>query len=231
MANVPVAMTLFCTDGTEIPLYVASVAEGTETALLTSTQSNFTVSASAVGTAFAGKTIYASTPALATNGFAYAYLLRAGQIINVFPVGVAGAVSESKIGLCSSVSLIAGDQVRVMTNAAADRECSLAVYTNRGRYHVFAITPTTGATNQLVSILTGNGIGDTLQGENIIKAYCTSVDGVKLAPSGMGVYVVDDKNSIVGAVAATNPASAQSLIDNVNIPINLNYQAQAITSA
>jgi len=231
MANVPVAMTLFCSDGTEIPLYVASTAEGTESNLTTSTQSNFTVSASAVGTAFAGKTIVASTPALATNGFAYAYLLRAGQIINIFPVGVAGAVSESKMQLCSSTRLIAGDQVRVMTNTAADRECSLAVYTNKGRYHIFAVTPSGAATNELVSILTGNGIGSTLQGENLVKAYCTSVDGVKLAPSGMGVYVVDDKNSIVGAMAATNPASAQMFIDKVNVPINLNYQAQAITAS
>jgi len=231
MANVPVAMTLFCSDGTEIPLYVASVAEGTESNLTTSTQSNFTVSASAVGTAFAGKSIVASTPALATNGFAYAYLLRAGQIINVFPVGVAGAVSESRMELCSATTLIAGDQVRVMTNTAADRECALSVYTNKGRYHIFAITPSTGATNQLVSILTGNGIGTTLQGENLIKCLCTSVDGIKLAPSGMGVYVVDDKNSIVGAMVATAPASAQSFYDTVNIPINLNYQAQAITSA
>ena len=231
MANVPVAMTLFCSDGTEIPLYIASVAEGTESNLTTSTQSNFTVSASAVGTAFAGKSIVASTPALATNGFAYAYLLRAGQIINVFPVGVAGAVSESRMELCSATTLIAGDQVRVMTNTAADRECALSVYTNKGRYHIFAITPSTGATNQLVSILTGNGIGTTLQGENLIKCLCTSVDGIKLAPSGMGVYVVDDKNSIVGAMVATAPASAQSFYDTVNIPINLNYQAQAITSA
>jgi hypothetical protein len=175
MANVAVAGTLFCSDGSEIPLYVASVAEGTETNLTTSTQSNFTVSASAVGTAFAGKTI--------------------------------------------------------MANTAADRECALSVYTNRGRYHIFAVTPSSGATNQLVSILTGNGIGETLQGENLIKCLCTSVDGIKLAPSGMGVYVVDDKNSIVGAMVATNPASAQSMFDMVNIPINLNFQAQAITSS
>ena len=231
MANVAVAGTLFCSDGTEIPLYVASVAEGTETNLTTSTQSNFTVSASAVGTAFAGKTIVASTPMIAPNGFAYAYLLRAGQIINVFPVGVAGAISESKIQLCSSTTLIAGDQVRVMANTAADRECALSVYTNRGRYHIFAVTPSSGATNQLVSILTGNGIGETLQGENLVKCLATSVDGIKLAPSGMGVYVVDDKNSIVGAMVATNPASAQSMFDVVNIPINLNFQAQAITSS
>ena len=59
MANTAVSGTLFCSDGTEIPLYLAAVAEGTETSLTTSTQSNFTVSASAVGTAFAGKTVVA----------------------------------------------------------------------------------------------------------------------------------------------------------------------------
>ena len=209
MANVPVAGTLFCSDGTEIPLYVASVAEGTETNLTTSTQSNFTVSAAAVGTAFAGKTVTHCSPISATNGFAYAYILRAGQIINILPVGVAGACGESKVQLCSSTQLIAGDQVRVMTNTAADRECALAVYTNRGQYHIFAVTPSGAAVNELVSILTGNGIGDTLQGQNITKAYC----------------------SIVGAVVATKPSVQQPMIDMVNIPIGLNFQAQAITSA
>ena len=66
---------------------------------------------------------------------------------------------------------------------------------------------------------------------SLVKCLATSVDGIKLAPSGMGVYVVDDKNSIVGAMVATNPASAQSMFDVVNIPINLNFQAQAITSS
>lgn len=235
MANTAVTGTLFCSDGTEIPLLGAAIAEGTENNLLTSTQSNFTVSASAVGTAYAGKTVVASSPIMGDGDgnttASYAYILRAGQIINILPVGLAGIVTTSKMALCSSTRLIAGDQVRVMMNAVADRECALSVYTNRGRYHVFSVTPSGAATNELVSILTNQGIGNTLQGETIVKAFATSVDRIKLAPSGGGVYVVDDKNNIVGAVLAVAPTTQQPTINPCNIPINLNFQAQAITSA
>ena len=145
MANTAVSGTLFCSDGTEIPLYVAAIAEGTESNLLTSTQSNFTVSAAAVGTAYAGKTVVASSPIMGDGDgnttASYAYILRAGTIINILPVGLSGIVDMSRIGLCSSTTLMAGDQVRVMMNASSDRECALSVYTNRGECHIFAVTP------------------------------------------------------------------------------------------
>ena len=154
-----------------------------------------------------------------------------GTIINIFPVGVFGAVSESRIELCSAVQLQAGDSVEVMTLQAASRLNCFAVYTNRGNYHVFAIT-SSGSAQEAVSVLTNRGIGETLQGQTVIKAYCTAnADGVLLAPSGGGVYVLDDKNSIVGAVVATKPSAVQSMLDKCNIPIALNYQAQFITSA
>ena len=235
MANTAVSGTLFCSDGSEIPLFVAAIAEGTESNLTTSVTNNFTVSASAVGTAFAGKSVVASSPIMGDgDGYTtapYAYLLRAGTIISILPVGLAGIVHESKVPLPRSVRLMAGDQVRVMMNAVSDRECAMAVYTNTGESHIFAVTASGAATNQLVSILTGNGIGETLQGQRLTMAYATSVDRVKLAPSGMGVYVVDDKNNIVGSVLAVAPTTQQPMINPCNIPINLNYQAQAITSS
>ena len=235
MANTAVSGTLFCSDGTEIPLYVAAVAEGTETSLTTSTQSNFTVSASAVGTAFAGKTVVASSPIMGDGDgnttATYAYILRAGTILSILPVGLAGIIDMSRMSLPKSVQLRAGDQVRVMMNTSTDREIALSVYTNRGDCHIFAVTPSGAATNELVSILTGNGIGETLQGQTLVTAFATSIDRVKLAPSGMGVYVVDDKNNIVGSVVATAPSTQQVRFNQCSIPIGLNFQAQAITSS
>jgi hypothetical protein len=235
MANTAVSGTLFCSDGTEIPLYLAAVAEGTETSLTTSTQSNFTVSASAVGTAFAGKTVVASSPIMGDGDgnttASYAYILRAGTILSILPVGLAGIIDMSRMSLPKAVQLQAGDQVRVMMNTSSDREIALSVYTNRGDCHIFAVTPSGGATNELVSILTGNGIGETLQGQTLITAFATSIDRVKLAPSGMGVYVVDDKNNIVGSVVATAPSTQQVRFNQCSIPIGLNFQAQAITSS
>jgi len=116
-------------------------------------------------------------------------------------------------------------------NTSADRELSFACYTNRGRYHIFAVTPTGAAVNELVSILTGQGIGNVFQGQNVMKAYVTGNDSVKLAPSGGGVYVVDDRNAVVGAVQATRCITGNTEFTMVNIPIGLNFQAQGITSA
>ena len=235
MANTAVSGTLFCADGTEIPLLNSAMAEGTESNLLTSTQSNFTVSAVAVGTAYAGKTVVASSPIMGDGDgnttASYAYILRAGTILSILPVGLAGIVDASRMSLPKSVRLQAGDQVRVMMNTSSDRECALSVYTNRGECHIFAVTPSGAATNELVSILTGNGIGETLQGQNLITAFATSIDRVKLAPSGMGVYVVDDKNNIVGSIVATAPSTQQVRFNQCNIPIGLNFQAQCITSS
>jgi len=235
MANTAVTGTLFCSDGTEIPLFMSAVAEGTETSLTTSTQNNFTVTASAVGTAYPGKVVVASTPIMGdgdgSTAASYAYILRAGEIINILPVGLTGCSTMSRVALCSSTTLQAGDQVRVMMNTAADREISLACYTSQNRYHIFAATPSGAATNELVSILTGQGIGNVFQGQTVVKAYCTGNDSVKLAPSGGGVYVVDDKNSIVGGIPALRCIVGSTEFVMTNMPIGLNFQAQAITSA
>jgi len=223
---------MLCSDGTKIPLYRSDILEGTAEVLQTSTQSNFTISATAIGTAYPGKTIVAQLgPIQCKNGAAYAYLLRAGQIIQCYAVGVNGTASEAVIPTCSGVMLQAGDEVYVLASAAANRTAAISVYTNRGLYHIFSVLPTGGATNTLTSILTSNGIGDTLQSQVVTKAMVTSVDGILLAPSGNGVYVLDDKNNIVGGVTATNPIKAPTAWAAVSIPIGLNYAAQAISSA
>jgi len=232
MVDVACSGTMLCSDGTKIPLYRTDILQGTEEVLQTSTQSNFTISATSIGTAYPGKTItHQMGPIQSPNGAAYAYLLRAGQIIQCYVVGVSGVASDAKIPTCSPVTLRAGDEVRVLTSAAATRTASFSVYTNKGLYHIFTVTPESGAVNTLVSILTSNGIGDTLQGQNLIKTMTTSVDGILLAPSGNGVYVLDDKNNVVGSSTAANPIKVQPMWAAVNVPIGLNYAAQAISSA
>ena len=223
---------MLCTDGTKIPLYRTDLLEGTAEVLETSTQSNFTISATAIGTAYPGKTINAQLgPIQCKNGAGFAYLLRAGQIIQCYLVGVNGVASDVVIPTCTPVTIQAGDEVYVMSQSAALRATAMSVYTNRGVYHIFNGTTSGGDTTTLTSILTSNGIGDTLQGQTIVKAVATCVDGILAAPSGNGGYVLDDKNHIVGAVTATNPIKAPCSWGNVSIPIGLNYAAQIITSA
>ena len=231
MANVKTYGVLFCSDGTEIPLLNASTAEGSFVNLQTSTINNYTVTASDVGTAYPNKTIVASTPIQAENGAAAAYLLRAGQIINVLPVAKAGIVNNSKVNLCSGTSLQAGDKIMMMPLAAATRTCSFAVYTNKGQYHIFQGTPSGSGDTDLISILTSNSIGDTLQGQTIVKSYSTSIDGAKLSSSAGGVLVLSDKNEIVGAQVSSSPLLAQSEFMHCSIPIGLNFVARVTTTS
>ena len=215
---------LVCSDGTNIPLK-AELAEGTETNLTTDTA--YTVTAQNVGDYGLGKTV---TSALVTsdNGIAYAYILRQGLVAALIPVGVKGAAWQAS-PLCAPFRLQAGDIVRVMNNTAADREAALSYYTASGISRIAVVTPTGGATNELVDLQTGNSIGDTIQGQTIIKAFCTSVDGAKIETQG--AYVVNAKGNVVGSIPMVSPIVTQAIFQDCRIPVNLNFKAQFLSNA
>jgi hypothetical protein len=224
MATNTVNGILVATDGTNIPLK-AEIAEGTETDLTTDT--TYTVSAQNIGDYAPGKTI---TSGLVTcdNGVAYAYILRQGLVAAIVPVANKG-VSAFTPALCAPITLQAGDKLRVMNNTAADREAALSVYTASGTSRIFVVTPTGAATNELVDLQTSNSIGDTLQGQTIVKAFFTSVDGAKIETPG--AVVVDALGNVVGSVSTSDPAKYQALFSSCSIPVNLNFKAQFLTNA
>ena len=173
MATNTVTGNLVCSDGTNIPLKLDTV-EGTETSLTTDTA--YTVAAQNVGDFAPGKTVIAGLVSC-DNGVGYCYILSQGLVAAIVPWSVKGAVTNGGPRLCQPYTLKAGDIVKVMNNTAADREGAMAVYTARGVSRIFHVTPTGGATNELVDLQTGNSIGDTLQGDSIVKWVGTSVDG------------------------------------------------------
>lgn len=225
MANVNVSGFLMCSDGTNIPLS-ATLAEGTESNLTVNT--TYGVSASNIGDFAPGKVVISGT-IQAQNGIAYAYILRQGLIAAILPVSVKGISGAGPMPLCAGFQLQAGDVVRCMANTASDRECAISVYTNRGVSHIFAVTPSSGTTNEPVSILTGNSLGDTLQGQVIMKAFCTSVDGNKI--DGGGALALSEKGIPVGGLPANNPAAAPVTFSHVSIPVALNYKWTLVTSS
>ena len=224
MATNTVNGVLVCSDGTNVPLK-AELAEGTETNLTTDTA--YTVTAQNVGDYALGKTV---TSALVTsdNGIAYAYILRQGLVAALIPVGVKGAAWQAS-PLCAPFRLQAGDIVRCMNNTAADREAALCYYTNRGVYRIAVVTPSGGATNELVDLQTGNSVGDSVAGQIIVKAFCTSVDGTKIETQG--AYVVNAKGNVVGSVPMVSPIVTQAVFQDYRIPVDLNFKAQFLTNA
>jgi len=225
MATNTVDGVLVCSDGTNIPLN-AELAEGTESNLTTSTV--YTVTAQNVGDYAPGKTVTAGLVS-ATNGIGYCYILSQGVIAAIIPWSVKGAVSDGTPALCQPYTLRAGDIVRCMNNTAADREAAMACYTASGVSRIFVVTPTGGATNELVDLQTGNSIGDTLQGQRIVKWFGTSVDGNKIETQGF--YVVDALGNVVGSCSATNPIVQQPLFSFAATNISLNFKAQFLTNA
>jgi len=225
MATNTVTGNLVCSDGTNIPLK-KELAEGTETNLTTDTA--YTVTAAEVGDFAPGKTVIGGLVSC-PNGVGFAYILSQGIVAAIIPWSVAGAVTDGQPALCQPYTLRAGDIVRCMNNTAADREAAAAVYTARGVSRIFKVTPTGGATNELVDIQTGNSLGDTLQGDRIVKWFGTSVDGLLIETQGF--YAVDALGNVIGSCSATDPVTQQPAFSFASVPVQLNYKLQFLTSA
>lgn len=227
MANTTVVGYARTTSGDQIPLRVDSQAEGTEFSLTTDT--NLTVTAQDLGTYKPGAVV-TSLEVFGVNGISYCYILRQGVILAWGSVNVAG-VNNQELMLCAPVSLRPGDTVRVLTLAAASRNAALCVYTDRGVARIFTGTPSGAGTTNLTDLQdSSNNIGDTLQGQTIVKAMFTSVDGSKIVSSG-GAWIRNASGQLAAVVPASNPIKAEPMISNVFIPISLNWTASVVTNA
>jgi len=225
MATNTVVGNLICSDGTNIPLKLDLV-EGTETNLTTDTA--YTVTAANVGDFAPGKTVVGGLVSCDT-GVGYSFILSQGLVAAIIPWSIKGAVSDGQPALCQPYTLKAGDIVRCMSQTAADRGASAGVYTASGVSRIFHVTPSGGATNELVDLQTGNSIGDTLQGDRITKWFGTSVDGAIIETQGF--YAVDALGNVIGSCSATDPATQQPAFAFANVPIQLNYKFQFLTNA
>lgn len=226
MATNTVTGVLNAADGRKIPLS-SEIAESTEATLQTATA--FTVTAQDIGDYMPGARIVSGL-VTALNGISYAYILRQGLILATIPVCVNGVASSTPM-LCSPVTLQPGDVLRVLTLTASERDAALIVRTNRGVDRIFIGTPASGTTTQLLDLQTGNAIGNTLQGQRIIKAVFTSIDGAKIESPGGGAQVFDNLGNLAGAVTCSDPASVQPLMSSEMIPVALNFTASVLTNA
>lgn len=226
MANVTVHSTLMLNTGELVDLS-ATMAEGTETELTTST--TYSVSAVSLGQFADGKTITSIImPPTAPNGIAYAYIDRRGEIATCLPVGIDGQrfAPSGVLGF----RLQAGDTLRVLANTAANRTFAYSVITNQGVHAIFSGTPSGSGNTDLTHIKSGQGVGTSLVGQSIVSHYATSVDGSKL--SSGGVLILNDKGLPVGGCMATNPIAQQVQPNSVGgAMIGLNFVGRVTTNA
>jgi len=231
MANVDVTGFLIGADGFTIPLLNDSMAEGTETEIQSDV--NYTVSAQGAGqyATQSGRTFLARSGVMtAENQMQYCYILGlGGNIAGALPVGKT-SVSNGPQPLPYPVRMESGMTVRGMANTAADREVVLTVATRSGRYHVFSGTPAGAGEVTLTSIITGQGIGQTLQGDVCTHAF-VSADGQNQIISGGGVYILNGAGTVVGAVAAEDTQLGVCTWSRINVPIGLSFEAVVRTDA
>lgn len=133
--------------------------------------------------------------------------------------------------LCVPVQLRPGDTIRVLALTATARDAALCVYTTQGIARIFTGTPSGSGTTDLTDLQdSSNSIGDTLQGQTVMKAMFTSVDGSKIVSSG-GAWIRNASGQLAGVVPASKPSVVEPMISNVMIPIALNWTASVVTNA
>jgi len=155
----------------------------------------------------------------------YNYVRSAGIIKGVFPMGSNkdGGTSPLPSPVPYPFRLASGDQLMVMANPITSREASLSVACTNGEYHVFAITPSGSSDfHEFVSVLTGNGIGETLQGRNVAWLYAYS--GNNDAEMTSMVNFLNGSGVPIGTIGFTNSGASNACVfqPSGGIPIALN---------
>jgi len=231
MADVDASGVIIGKNGFVIPLLRTDLAEGTEEAV--STDVNYTVSSQSAGqyATQSGRGFMAVQSMLtAENQATYAYVLGlGGQIKLALPVAKT-SVANGPEGLPYPKSLVSGDTVRMMANGATDRQVALTVATNRGVYGIFEATPTGAGEFELTHAITGQSIGQSLDGQKITHAF-VSADGQNNIISGGGIYILNGSGSVIGAASAMDSQLGAVSWSRVSIPIGLSFQAVVRTDA
>lgn len=230
MANVQSYGQLISKNGVVIPVLNTATTEAAEDEVLT--DATWVGSAQTVGT-FAdqgGNFILSRGGWLAETDTTYNYIRSAGRIKAVLPQGSGkdGGCSPLPAGIPYPKKLDSGDQLIVMCNAVSDRQASLAVACSNGEYHVFEVTPTgasSGQGHEFVSVITGNGIGTTLQ--NRIITHWWAYSGNNDAELTSSVMLLDGSGVPIGSVGFTNSggSTACQFAASGGVPVHLNSKA------
>ena len=216
--------------GGVVPLARTDLAEAAEEEIFT--DQNFVGSQQSAGTfatqSLSSATVFACGVA-AENDMTYCFVRSAGKIKIALPVSGLSSGQGLPAPLPYPKTLVSGDQVIAMANAASDREISLSVACSNGEYHVFAVTPSGAGENTLVSVLTGLGIGETLQGRTVTHAF--SMGGNNAGNFSSPVYFLNGSGTPIGSVTPNDPAVDTGTYQQARVPIALNTRAVVRTDA
>ncbi len=230
MADVDAFGQLVMANGQIIPLYNDAQTEGGEEE--TKTDENFVGSQQSAGT-YATQTLGNQAVAFGSisseNDTTYSFIRSAGRIKAALPVSGLNGGAGLPGPLPYPKRLVSGDQVVTMANATSDREVGLSVACSNGEYHVFAVTPAGAGEHELISVLSGLGIGETLQGRTMTHAF--AMGGNNAANFSSPIYIVNGSGVPIGSVTPNDPAVDSGLYEPCRANIALNSRAVFRTDA
>jgi hypothetical protein len=232
MADVDAYGQLIMRGGAVCPLARTDIAEGTEEEI--QTDQNYVGSAQTAGT-FVTQTLAShvcvAAGITAENDMSYCAIMSAGKIKAATPVSGLNGGAGLPAPLPYPKQLVSGDQVKALASAAATRTISLCVACSNGEYHIFTVTPSGAAAagHELVSILTGLGVGATLQNRTITHAF--SMGGNNAANLSSPVYFVNGSGTPIASVTPNDPAVDSGKYEPCFCPVALNTRALVSTDA
>ena len=213
-----------------VPLARTDLLQGTAEEVFT--DSNFVGSNQNAGT-YATQTLGAGAVVAAgitsENDTTWAYIRSAGEIKLALPVSGINGGHNLPGTLPYPKALVSGDQCMVLSSAVADRDVSLSVACTNGDYHIFEITPAASGEHELLSILTGLSVGQTLSGRTVSHAF--SMGGNNSANFSSPIYFVDGSGVPIASVTPNDPAVDSGTFQPCRAQIALNTRCVFRTDA
>ena len=233
MTTQAVSCTIALNDGSIVNMSVAAT-DGVSIELKTSgtVGAGGGIAATSIGTYANGKTItHFITPVTATY-VQWAYLSRRGEILRILPTGADEQFNESVA--IAPLRLEAGDTIQVLTGAAVAelRQVNYACITASGTNAIFSAQPTTASSGSvsLTHILTGQSIGSTITGQQIVSHFSTGQEGGRYA--GGSMLLVNDRGLPEGSTVVCNPKTQPMRYQQTGLAkVALNWEAQIVLTS
>jgi len=238
MANVDTYGSLISLDGRTIPLLNTATTEATQDEVQTNStwtgaQQNIGTYADQMGNFVLGSGVWKCE-----TGASWNYIRSAGKVKCVLPMcsNKAGGAHGVPAAVPYPKKLESGDSLEVMAETTSTRSFSLSVACSNAEYHVFEYTvsgASSGQGHELLSVVTGQGIGTVLQGRIITHWYATN--GANASQLTSDVMLLDGSGVAVGSISPVSFAGSAPILWQVvgrrGVPVHLNSKAVFTTNA
>jgi hypothetical protein len=228
-----VSCTIALNDGSIVNMSVVAT-DGTAIELKTSgtVGAGGGIAATSIGTYANGKTITHFITPVTSTYVQWAYISRRGEILRILPVGSFEQFYESVA--IAPLRLEAGDTIQILTGASAAelRQVNYSCITASGTNAIFSAQPTvaTSGSVSLTHILSGQGVGQSLTGQQIVSHFSSGQEGGRYA--GGSMLLVNDRGLPEGSTVVCNPKNQQIRYQSTGgARVMLNWEAQVVLTS